>query len=130
MEPAHREPLARAELAPSFLSADGSAFFAPDGRLTDAAVQTFIAHGIVTFRPNVPGALHAELVQRLAERPVGDVGSNEDIFQGHGKRFAEALEPQTEACVDQVLSSSFVRGAIESLCGPGAVRSPFKGVVR
>ena len=126
---AHREPLARADEAASFLG-DSGAFFAADGRLTDAGVQTWIAHGIIAFTPDVPPETHDEIVAALAERPAGAEGSNEDTFQGHAKRFAETLPPRAEELSERVLSSPRVSGAIRSLVGEGALRSPFKGCVR
>ena len=128
----HREPLARGEEAQSFVSAaETDRFFAADGRLTDLGVQTWVAHGLLAFTPqDISRDTPAAIVAGLAQRSPGAPGSNVDSFQGHGKRFAEALDEGVERHVDAVLASAFVAGAIESLVGPGAQRSPFKGCVR
>ena len=82
--------------------------------LTDTEVQRFIADGYLVRQVDEPGpSFHQELYRRAIER-----------------RPSSGLSDEVDACIPElhaVLDSPTVRGALQSILGPGYLRHPHSG---
>ena len=82
--------------------------------LTDAEVQRFIVDGFLVRSVDEPGpSFHQELYRRAIER-----------------RPSSGLSDEVDACMPElhaVLDSPTVRGALQSILGPGYLRHPHSG---